>query len=416
MNAILFAQPLKVTLNGLDTRAHTMFDMFLRGPARGVCDVVGEDSAEAAIFDLDGIGGERLWHSFRERFHGPALVLSVREKHLHNAVWVRKPLSGKDFLEAIELVKDRLYTERRLHEIEDAVEDVALAITATPAAATAEPVAPPLAAPVAVARSEPQGDSDGVSRAASLAWSERQVHECCGALDDAIYLDPKRRDELFYEPEDYVQGLLQRACGQAGETGKPIRLEVMGLAMFVLPDRSEVFSEIREPVLRPLCVTPTPNRQGGLRILDSADLAAQMPKLADQDPRLQSYERMLWLLALWASRGRVPKGTDPDVAVALPRWPNFSRILITPHAMQIAALWSNRPTSLMQTAKLLSIPHRYVFAFYSACVATGLIGRAVVAAPAVGGVPASSSPVTAPEPAAKRSLLGSLLRKLKLTR
>ncbi len=414
MNAILSPQPLKVTLNGLDTRAHTLLDMFLRGPARGVCDVVGEASAEAAIFDLDGIGGVRNWQAFRERFHGPAVVMSVREQHLHNAIWVRKPLNGKAFLEAIELVRQRLHTEQRLHELEDAAD-----IEPVPAAPAVPVLAAPAPAPVAVAptaaRAEAPADADGVSRAASLAWNERQVHECCGALDDAVYLDPKRRDELFYEPEDYFQGLLQRACRQAGETMQAVRLEVMGQAMFVLPERREVYCEIREPVLRPLCVTPAQNRPGALRSLGSAELAAQLPKLAAQDPRLHGFEKMLWLLALWASRGRVPRGTDLEAPVALPRWPNFSRILITPHAMQIAALWSSRPLSLMQTAKLLSIPHRYVFAFYSACLALGLIEKPAVAIPAA---PATSrpEPVPAPEPAAKRSLLGSLLRKLKFTR
>lgn len=424
--------------------------MFLHGPAKGVCDVVGEEQAEAAIFDLDGYGGERLWHTFRERFHGPAVVMSVTEKHLRNAFWVRKPISVDDFLAAIELIQKRLKCDRFLDEIDRTPKWAAPPVTvrhpmpvspvlvplmsmATMSVATAsvptasvptEPIptasVPTVFVPTPVmpvpaencqpaarrpcdrVTAKPCGDANGASRAAGLAWAEEQVHEACGSVDDAVYLDPKRRGELYYEPEEYLQEVLQRACQRAMDTSHPVSLDVLGQTMIVLAGGRQVICDTRQQQLRPLCVTPT-GRLATLHDLREDEL----PKMQPQDPRLQSSESMLWLLSLWASRGRVPKGIDLDAPVSLLSWPSFSRLLIPPHGMQIAALWSTRPRSLMETAKLLAIPHRYVFALYSACLTLGLIERTPAAA--------TQSDDTA-VPAAKRGLLGSLLRKLRLAR
>jgi hypothetical protein len=227
-------------------------------------------------------------------------------------------------------------------------------------------------------------------------------------MDDAVYLNPSRRDELYYEPAEYLQGLLQRACQRAKKDSRPVKVVIGGQAMIVLAGGQQVFSPTREQRLRPLCVTPTPNRFAALHEVRQDEL----PRILPQDPHLHSSETMLWTVSLWASRGRVPKGTDLNALVTLSCWPSFSRLLIPPHAMQIAALWTTRPLSLMQTAKLLAIPHRYVFALYSACLALGLIDKTPVAKQAV--APRSKDKTTAS--AENRGLMGSLLRKLRLAR
>ena len=44
-----------------------------------------------------------------------------------------------------------------------------------------------------------------------------------------------------------------------------------------------------------------------------------------------------------------------------------------PHAMPIAAQWSAEAMSAVDVAKTLNIPQRYVFSFYNAANALGLI-------------------------------------------
>jgi hypothetical protein len=412
---LLFRDPFKVMVNGFEPRAQERLAMFLQGRARGICEVVGEEQAEAAIVDLDGFGGEQLWPIFRARFQGPAVIMSVGEKRLPNALWVRKPVIVEDFLQALRLVHQRLKAERQptpTARTTTAVLPVARGepagtgrLPAMPAVIDdRRPAVPQLRDP---SSSRPSGDADGVGRAAGLAWTEQQIHESCGAMEDAVYLDPMRRGELFYEPADYLQGVLQMACRQARESLRPARVDLGGLSMIVLAGGRQVFSDTREQRLRPLCVIPVARRSATVSELRDDEL----PRILPADPRLLRSETMLWLVSLWASRGRVPRGTDLDAAVSLANWPGFSRLLIPPRAMQIAALWSARPQSLMQTARVLAIPHRYVFGLYSACLTVGLAEQSgtanVAAADLADGMTA---------PAEKRGILGSLLRKLRMSR
>lgn len=415
MNTPLLDHPLKVTLVGLDERAQTRLEMFLRGRAQDVCVLVGEHEAEAAIVDLDGFGGERLWQAFRSRFYGPAVIMSVAERHVHNALWVRKPLDTGEFLDAIKSVRQRLQTECQLHEVAQAA---TVPVAEPPARPQPAPLAP-LAPPAEMARvaagalrdktSDPVRDEgEGVSRAAGLVWDEQQIHAYCGAIDDAAYLTPTRRAELFYVPERYFQGLLPQARQLAEKHAMPVRLDIMGYTLFYLPESRKVLSDIRENILRPLCVMPLSQQPGKMHVVPQHELPPLMPG----DPRLHSFEELLWLMALWASRGRVPEGTNLDTPVSLSGWPNFTRILMTPNAMQIAALWHMQPTSLLQTAKRLAIPHRQIFALFSACQALGLIQAVNTGSMVVPGRDALAADSVSAE---KRGILGSLLRKLKLT-
>lgn len=225
-------------------------------------------------------------------------------------------------------------------------------------------------------------------------------------MDDAVYLNPSRRSELYYEPDDYVQGMLKRAYQRARDDLQPVRLDIGGQELIVLAGGRQVFSTAREQRLRPLCVTAKPGR-----LVTMADLRqSELPTIQAQDPQLNSSETILWVMSLWASRGRVPKGTDIDAPVSLVSWPCFSRLQIPPHAMQITAIWTTRPLSLMQTAKVLAIPHRYVFTLYSACLALDLIETAPVVRPEV----ATRSHAETNAPAEKRGVMGNLLRKLRL--
>ena len=74
-----------------------------------------------------------------------------------------------------------------------------------------------------------------------------------------------------------------------------------------------------------------------------------------------------------AARGRIPLGTDPSTKVKLKHWPNLTRLQTFPNAMRIASLWSRQPVSLLESATVLGIPQRYVFAFFSAVQVLGLV-------------------------------------------
>ena len=176
--------------------------------------------------------------------------------------------------------------------------------------------------------------------------------------------------------------------------------------LYVSAARNFVSTPMPEPYLRSVCARPT-------------TLAAMVPSLVDMEPgmigasedaRLRRLDNVLWKLSLWTSRGRVPYGTSLEAPVRLRKWPNLSRLMTVPQSLRIAALWIRQPTGLLDTAKKLGVPYRYVFAFFSACQSFGLVEQ-------LKAEERKPSSVAAPPPPAavtqeKRGLFGSLLKKL----
>jgi hypothetical protein len=116
-------------------------------------------------------------------------------------------------------------------------------------------------------------------------------------------------------------------------------------------------------------------------------------------------EALMWQMVLFASRGRIPAGTNLIAPIHLRNWPNMTRLALFPHAMRIAAFWSARPHSLLETAEVLGIPQRYVFAFYSAAHALDLVSAGENVEDTPGGPAANVH-------SQKRGILGRILARL----
>lgn len=399
--------PLKVTLHGMDERAAQMFSMFLAGPARGCCVVVPEGQQEAVVVDLDGVGAERLWLDVRRRFSGPALVLSVREKRLRHSIWVPKPIRADELIDAVERVRAELNTLAVLHRGEALAENITAAGGDESQSDTRRMVAVGRAqvqTPAVQRAAEETGG--GAARAAELALQERRVHECCGNLADEVYRDPRRQTELFFEPDDTLYGAMREGMRAAEAAGTPAVIEGLGHPLILCPDQKRLFSEMREQYLRALCTRS--RRQTPMRVHAIPLEATPITNAAD--PRLQRLDAMLWNIALWTARGRVPSGTSLDAPISLRAWPNLPRLQLIPGAMQIAALWIKQPTGLMATAERLGLPYRYVFSFFTACQALDLVDQA--AAASARAAPTVTSAQAAPQE--RRSLFKRMLNKLGL--
>jgi hypothetical protein len=119
-------------------------------------------------------------------------------------------------------------------------------------------------------------------------------------------------------------------------------------------------------------------------------------------------DAFLWKLAIWSSKGRYPLSIDINSPVYLKRWPNFTRYIVTPHALRISALLIERgPQTLLNIAALLNIELRYVYVFMSAVCALGLAGQAQRQADAL---VRPELPVKAPE---RKGIMSRIISKLR---
>jgi hypothetical protein len=96
-------------------------------------------------------------------------------------------------------------------------------------------------------------------------------------------------------------------------------------------------------------------------------------KIETEPNNVYSTEAFIWTTSLLTSRGRLLENTNINKTIGLKSWPNLTRIESFPHVMNIAAVFSKKPGSLMEVAKWLNIPQCYVFAFYNAALSLNMI-------------------------------------------
>jgi hypothetical protein len=389
------ASPLRLGAPGLDGRAAHLLKMFLRGPCQDRAVLADEGEAEAFLIDLDGPKAAERFATLRKSHpHKPIVVLSLRRSVDAGGVFfVQKPVQVREMLAAIERVRA---------------------------------LAPPSDTP-GIRQMGGDADVSGMKVIASKEKADASVHKVAMLLDEQGYgtylghreeidpADPKQRKNAYYDPNDHLQSHVQAACRLAFSRKQAIRVETPWKPVTILPQQRLAWVDAEEAQLRAACAIPF-RRFVSLEAAGLGQPAAKIERLdADQVAEVLSrqdttaVDALLWKIALWTSKGRIPCGVDLDHAVRLKRWPNFTRLLVTPHAMRIAALLHQRPCNLFEAARTLGVRQQYVFALFSAAHAQGLVE--VQSKPQV--EPGGAEPFDVPSRPESTSLLRSLLQRLK---
>ncbi|MCB1963554.1 MAG: hypothetical protein KDF24_10370 [Rhodocyclaceae bacterium] len=339
--------PVKIAAPWMDERSHAMLREFFRVGVKSRCVLVEPERAQAILIDLDRGEATRRLQEARERWPNvPIIELSVN--HTNEALFVRKPLRASGMARAL------LSVRRRLRLSDD---PVAAAVTEPPADAP-----PP-----------PPRDAELDDETASVL---------VGTANDVAPRDSTTWARAWYAPEDFLQGHLQRTAAEADATGRAMSMSGVWGTWIIPPGNGAIHVDMADRQLRSLCVVSMAAKEVRIAPVD-ADI--DITCAPDFTPR----DALLWKVALWTARGRVPRGTPLDQPVYLQHWPDLNALAPLPHALRIAALWLNHPLSLLALAERLGLPQRNVFALYTGCAVLGLAGPArraadtLVEAPAV---------------------------------
>ena len=381
---------LRLCHSGLDRRALQTFELFLARVGPNVCQLSNEEAADVAFIDLDSDLGPYLLEGHRLLYPSRPLIVSAH-----------RPPRGNDPL-TIEVAKPV-----GLAAFSAALEQVRLLLTQATTASAATPSATPArcAPPPALGSRQPSADPVSLMR----QIEERMSTFYVGSMPDVDLDDLTARSAIYYTPEHFLQGVIARAIAHGREIQRPVRIDdANGTALYLDPIGERAYQMRSANALRALAQLPTRGMVSLSRV--ETDHA---PALAVLDGR--PLEALAWDVALWASRGRIPVGTHLDHPVRLLAWPNLTRLAVPPEAMRIAGLWSKGGISLRDTVRLLGVPQRYVFAFYSACLALGHVeqlrtpGAVAVARHSAAAVAATPETEAPPLRGLFKRLLGKLL-------
>lgn len=333
---------------GFDERSAESFRIAFKGPGKGRAVLAEESKADGTIFNMDSATAKSEWVSYRERNPDkPTIILGVIDPGIEGAVFVKKPATIEQMLEAVNKLINEIGPEEAAPVMD---ERPAFRIDST-------------------ARSAVDQRDDG--RGQSIASANMAKKPATVTAAQGGKFSP------FYNPRDYLQSEFHSAMDYSLKNHVAVELWIMagddhwGKIIF-LPGLKKVLSSFSDGELKQYCSTPLALIKHKLyrrKPKDTLDLEERVAK----DQRGCRYESFLWKTALYTSLGRLPEGTDPSSAMQLKQWPNLTRLYPLGGSMRIATLLVDQPRPLPVIAKVLKMPVGRVFSFYSAACAIGII-------------------------------------------
>lgn len=191
----------------------------------------------------------------------------------------------------------------------------------------------------------------------------------CERFPDVDLSDPDQRETILFSPEAYLLGDVISAFDAARKTHRPVLIEALRERIVFFPESNLLFTTFDPLRLREICEEPLHRSEVSTHILGDRESIVLEDQISGG--KLVNADTFLWSMSIWTSQGRLPRDFNLGLPVTLKHWPNLTRLPPTPHAMRIASFWSQRAATLEETARVLEIPQRCVFAFFNAANALG---------------------------------------------
>ncbi|MBA4501877.1 hypothetical protein [Marinobacterium marinum] len=210
--------------------------------------------------------------------------------------------------------------------------------------------------------SEPVEEPEDILQPPKL--SAEMIQQCCGSLPDVNLDSAHERRRAYFSLDGLLLPWIQRCIQQGNESGKVQQVLGVPGALLYLPAERAFLVGVDADLLLQL----TRTRFGFDEIsLQERSAEAELPQ-----GRKVAADELLWQLALFTARGRVPDTLSAEQPRVLDEMPDFERLLETPHARSIAELWQSQRLSAQNIASMLGVPQRFVFSFFVAADAIGL--------------------------------------------
>jgi hypothetical protein len=377
-------KPLQRALHGMDERAQKMMVMFLQGPCQGEGIIVKNSlDAQANVIDADLSRSQSLLADIVDKQpEKPVIVLSLQDgqPEQEKLIYVKKPVTSTRMLAALEQAKNLI------------------ARNAIPAA-EAQPDSPASLKTIAVDNSEHAKSS---KHQAAMHMDEHGFSAFIGMVPNIDYNNPEQLLSISYNAKLHFQGIVQSAYKFAFEKVRAINLVAGWKPLLIFPENREIWLDADDKMLRAFTNIKINAQAVNISAIDEHTQAISN----GQPDKFQDMNAFLWKLAIWTSKGRYPQELDINKPVYLKRWPEFTRWLITPHALRISALLLQSPRTMMNTAQVLNINPRYVFVFISAAHAVGLVGQRQ-------SEPEAAVEQPAPKPNESKSLMSRIISRLR---
>jgi hypothetical protein len=357
-------KPLQAVLHGMDARTYKTMVMYFQGPCKGAVVVVEDVDAEVDIVDADFATGQEALIKIKERaLLRPVIVLSREDAKWEDVIYVEKPIRLSVILAAFEQAKSIIEAKGLTKPLPVVVET--------------EKTADPAKEEEAVSEKQ-RLDSDERKKTAkhktAMQLDESGFSTFIGIVPGIDFNDKEQVLTASYSPKNYFQGYVASALKVSKEKNRMLQLNSNWKPLLIFPHSHEVWLDADDKQLRAFASLEM-NKATGTKLTITA-VDSTTSGVGEKLDRFHDMDAFIWKLAIWTSKGRYPKAIDINRPVFIKHWPNFTRSLITPHALRITALLIESPRSMLNISEVLNVKPQFVFVFVSAAYALGLVGQA----------------------------------------
>ncbi len=187
-----------------------------------------------------------------------------------------------------------------------------------------------------------------------------KAHKHVGSNADINPNNLKELDKIYHTPSKYIYFHLARATKHAHENKSDVKIKTVYGNVFYEYKTKLFHYGFDKTKLKHIQASPL------FAQTDCSYITYDQNKPHRINLSSQDSLSLIWSSAILASKGRVPKGTNLENTVTMKSWPNYSNLMVFRYVIQISSAWSNHQLSLIETAKQLEIPQRYVFTLYNA--------------------------------------------------
>jgi hypothetical protein len=377
---------IKVALYGMDPRSYKTMELYLKGPCRGIAEVVAEQDAQIDIIDADfATAGEILEARRQQTPDRPIVLLSLQHLKIADTHFIQKPVTVEQITTVLtdltRAKKDNTQTEHDVDKPPELNQSSLHQIHSVPESVTQAPQ----------------------KKRTAFEANEGGYTAFLGNLADIDFDDPKQWTCASFDPKVHLLSYVLSAYKIACHQNHAQQLNSMWKPLMIFPDSRKIWLDADDKQLRVFAGMEHKLFANTISLSPIDEVENVSSKAAD---KFQDMDAFIWKLSIWTSKGRFPANIDPNLPLFLKQWPNFTRLMLIPDAMRIAALLLKSPRSAIEIVKVLQVKPQYVFAFITACQSLGILGQCQRQADFV----VSPEP---PKPNQKQSLFSKILHKLR---
>ncbi len=370
-------RPLRISIIGMEQRARDTLHLFFRNICQDSYVLADEAIADISIIDMDAVHAERSRQEHGRKYPDrPTILISLLKPETGDETFLQKPLQSEELLSILKQMRAD-FQEPEQPPIPGAAQK-----EKTESAPDNEEDTVPPSETEDKAQKETAPDADPALAKRTGNTADRPHSRSSGKIiplfpdtgqsiqsgnKEATEIPSAKKSTSVYTPENYLQGHIQKAYQLARRKNRNVSIEGPWRPIIILPETKEIWVEQSHTHLYALSVMPVQPEDVTIQVLDAGEFPPE------QGGAIQPIEFFLWKLAVRTARGRIPENTDLHAPNYLSHWPNLSRLMPIHHGLRIAALWARQPVSLTETATILNVAPKYIFSFYSAASAIGLV-------------------------------------------